>query len=93
MLNDLYNRFHHLLEDLDQNWIDGQAFSDAIDDAGSPLPNCLGFIDGTLRPCCRPHTKSKNFIFWTQANTWNKISGAVSMTVAVSFFYCNWSFD
>jgi len=54
VLNDLYNRFHHLLEDLDQNWIDVQAFSDAIHDAGSHLPNCWGFIDGTLRPCCRP---------------------------------------
>ena len=54
MLNDLYNRFHLLLEDLDQNWIDVQAFADAIHDAGRPLQNCWGFIDGTLRPCCRP---------------------------------------
>ena len=36
------NCFHHLLEDLDQNWIDVQSFADAIHDAGSPLQNCWG---------------------------------------------------
>ena len=54
MLNDIYNRFHHLLENLDQDWIDAQSFADAIHNAGSPLENGWGFIDGTLRPCCRP---------------------------------------
>lgn len=54
VLNDLYIRFNHLLENLDQNWIDAQSFAEAIHNAGSPLDNCWGFIDGTLRPCCRP---------------------------------------
>ncbi|KAK2551977.1 hypothetical protein P5673_026974 [Acropora cervicornis] len=38
-----------LLYNLDQNQIDVQAFADAIHDAGASLPNCWGFIDGTLR--------------------------------------------
>ena len=36
------------------DWINAQTFADAIHAAGAPLPNCWGFIDGTLRPCCRP---------------------------------------
>ena len=31
-----------------------QQFSQAIHDQGSPLQTCWGFIDGTIRPCCRP---------------------------------------
>ena len=54
VLNDTYIRFNHLLENLDQNWIDAESFAEAIHSAGSPLDNCWGFIDGTLRPCCRP---------------------------------------
>ena len=26
----------------------------AIHDAGAPAPRCIGFIDGTFRPHCRP---------------------------------------
>ena len=51
---EIYNRFRHLLEELNQNWIDPQLFSDAIHTTGAPLQNCWGFIDGTLRPFCRP---------------------------------------
>jgi len=29
-------------------------FAGAIHAAGSPLDNCWGFVDGTLRPCARP---------------------------------------
>ncbi|XP_068708323.1 uncharacterized protein [Montipora foliosa] len=54
VLNDIYIRWNHKLENLDQNWIDAQSFAEAIHNAGSPLDNCWGFIDGTLRPRCRP---------------------------------------
>ena len=54
VLNDMYIRWNHKLDNLDQNWIDAQSFAEAIHNAGSPLDNCWGFIDGTLRPCCRP---------------------------------------
>jgi hypothetical protein len=29
-------------------------FANAIHDAGAPLTECIGFIDGTARPCARP---------------------------------------
>ena len=31
-----------------------QRYADAIQRKGSPLPNCFGFIDGTVRLICRP---------------------------------------
>lgn len=29
-------------------------FADAVFEKGAPLMNCWGFIDGTVRPTCRP---------------------------------------
>ena len=31
-----------------------RAFADAVADKGAPLPNCWGFIDGTMMTICRP---------------------------------------
>ena len=31
-----------------------QVYADAISEYGAPLENCFGFIDGSLRPICRP---------------------------------------
>ena len=31
-----------------------ERYARAIASKGSPLPNCFGFIDGTVRPICRP---------------------------------------
>ena len=31
-----------------------QLYVDAVRDKGSVLTNCFGFIDGTVRPICRP---------------------------------------
>ena len=31
-----------------------QLFADAIHNKGSALDNCWGFVDGTVRPICRP---------------------------------------
>jgi len=31
-----------------------QAYAAAVNRKGAPLPNCIGFIDGTVRPLCRP---------------------------------------
>ena len=31
-----------------------QEYSDAISAKGAALDNCFGFIDGTVRPICRP---------------------------------------
>ena len=31
-----------------------QIYAEAIHEKGAPLENCFGFIDGTIRPICRP---------------------------------------
>ena len=31
-----------------------QTYADAVSAQGAPLNNCFGFIDGTVRPICRP---------------------------------------
>ena len=31
-----------------------EEYAQAISDRGAALKNCLGFIDGTVRPICRP---------------------------------------
>ena len=36
-------------------------FSKSIKNAGAPLSNCWGFIDGTIRPCSRPIRDQKLF--------------------------------
>ena len=53
----IFNRFHHLLTDLDQPWLSPQnlkTFADSIHNSGAALENCWGFVDGTVRPICRP---------------------------------------
>ncbi|XP_015772316.1 PREDICTED: uncharacterized protein LOC107350588 [Acropora digitifera] len=55
--NYVYNTHGHLLSDLNQPWLQPnqlQAFADAIHQKGAALNNCWGFIDGTVRPLCRP---------------------------------------
>ena len=57
--NHVYNNFNHLLTNMDQRWLSPpklEEFSTAISDKGAPLKNCWGFVDGTVRPTCRPTT-------------------------------------
>ena len=47
----------NLLKNLNQAWLSHanlDSFAQSISDAGAPLTNCWGFIDGTVRPICRP---------------------------------------
>ncbi|PFX18686.1 hypothetical protein AWC38_SpisGene16916 [Stylophora pistillata] len=47
----------HLLQDLNQPWLQPHhldEFSRAINQKGAALGNCWGFVDGTIRPICRP---------------------------------------
>ena len=56
-LNFAYDRWGHLLKTMNQQWlapVNLQLFVDTIHAIGSPLDNCWGFIDGTVRPICRP---------------------------------------
>jgi len=36
-----------------------QEYTNAITRQGSPLTNCFGFVDGTVRPICRPGEKQR----------------------------------
>lgn len=53
-MDDIYERFHNLLETLNLTWLDPVVFCRAIYEKGAPLRNCWGFIDGTARGICRP---------------------------------------
>ena len=47
----------HLLRNLDQPWlrpVQLESFARAIHEKGAALDNCWGFVDGTVRPICRP---------------------------------------
>ncbi|XP_028410541.1 uncharacterized protein LOC114533238 [Dendronephthya gigantea] len=54
ILDDICDRFSYLLDSLDLVWFDPELFSNAIHNKGAPLTQCLGFIDGTVRPIPRP---------------------------------------
>ena len=59
VLNLLYTNFNHLLTSFNQEWLSRdnlQYYADCIHEKGAPLDFCWGFIDGTLRPVCRPET-------------------------------------
>ena len=53
-MDDIYDRFAHLIQSLDLVWLDPELFSRVIHDKGAPLEQCWGFIDGTTRPIARP---------------------------------------
>ena len=62
MIDDVYERFKHLLTSLDLIWLNPEAFSAAVHVKGAALRNCWGFIDGTVRPIARP-TRNQNIMF------------------------------
>ena len=53
-MDDVHERFGHLMTSLDLAWLDPELFSKAISEKGAPLHQCWGFIDGTIRPISRP---------------------------------------
>ena len=58
----IYDRFNHLLTDLNQPWLSRQnlqLFANAIHAKGAALDNCWGFIDGTVRPISSPNNGNK----------------------------------
>ena len=53
----LFDRYSYLLHNLNQAWLSSQnlqMYADASHNKGAALDNCWGFIDGTVRPICRP---------------------------------------
>ena len=54
VVDDIYNRFKHLVTDLHLDLQTMESYASAISAKGSPIDTCIGFIDGTVRPICRP---------------------------------------
>ena len=53
----VFDEYSHLLAHLNQPWLSRNSlrhFAAAIHDEGAPLENCWGFIDGKVRPLCKP---------------------------------------
>lgn len=62
VMNELYQTWNHLLTDLNQDWLSPdhlEEFAVAIHNRGAALDNCWGFVDGTVRPLCRPGQNQK----------------------------------
>jgi hypothetical protein len=49
----MYEKVLPLMEVLQAPWLDAQKIAATLGDV-CPLQNCVGFIDGTVRPICRP---------------------------------------
>ena len=57
IMNIVYNAHHHLLSDFNQPWLSPanlQHYANLVHNKGAALRNCWGFVDGTVRPVCRP---------------------------------------
>ena len=60
----VYNDVNNLLHEFDQPWhrpVLLQKYSRKIHEKAAPLENCFGFIDGTIRPICRPGVNQRIF--------------------------------
>ena len=61
----IIRHFSHLLSNLNLPMLSQQnltQFSQALQNKGCPLPNCWGFIDGTVLPICRPKSHQRELL-------------------------------
>ena len=56
VLDFIYDNFHQKINVWNRPSLTNrfQQFADAVHRKGAPLRNCVGFVDGTVRPLCRP---------------------------------------
>ena len=62
ILNWIDDNFAHKLNDFNQAWLTPVKlceYADAIFSKGAALDFCWGFVDGTVRPICRPGTNQR----------------------------------
>jgi len=62
VMETVYNQHHHRLTAWNRTLMNPpllQTYADAIRRKGSALPNCFGFIHGTVRPICRPQENQR----------------------------------
>ena len=55
MLDALFRKHHHKLQQVNQSWVNHDQFAEAIAAKGSALKNVWGFIDGTQGRLCHPN--------------------------------------
>ena len=61
-INHIVDSHSHLLHSWDSPFLRQEAlksYADAVYAKGAPLKNCFGFVDGTVRPVCRPGKHQK----------------------------------
>ena len=79
VMNELYQTWIHLITELDQVWLSPEhleEFATVVHNKGAALQNCWGFVDGTVRPICRPGQNQKCLlsIQWSQKSPRHKVS-------------------
>ena len=65
VLDYIYKTHHHRITSWNNSILypaSRQRYADAIFDQGAALSNCFGFVDGTVRPICRPD-ENKRIVF------------------------------
>ena len=62
MIDFWYDNYAYLLGTLNQPWLSPAnltQFAAAVREKGAALENCWGFVDGTVRPICRPNENQR----------------------------------
>ena len=54
VLDHICEHFTRCIDDISRWTSSAETFADAIHAAGAPAPRCIGFLDGTFRPCPKP---------------------------------------
>ncbi|XP_067016499.1 uncharacterized protein [Acropora muricata] len=62
VLDTIYQQHHHRITQWNNTVLSPElleTYAHAVHQKGSPLSNCFGFIDGTVRPICRPRENQR----------------------------------
>ena len=62
LMNCIYNRYNYLLSSFNIPLLAAnklEEYANAIHEKGAALDNCWGFVDGTVRPICRPNENQR----------------------------------
>ena len=62
MLNHIYANYNRFFTGFNHPWLSRvalQSYANIIHDKGAALDFCWGFVDGTVRPVCRPNQNQR----------------------------------
>ena len=65
VLDYIYNTHGHRISQWNHTILDPvslERYAEAVYDKGAALDNCIGFIDGTVRPICRFYKESYTMV-------------------------------